>query len=327
MTQGRGKATPDGILSTVGKALVLAALLSLATQFGLLFRLEHANVSLVWLTSGVATAGLLLLGLAFAPVVWLATWGAGLAGGLSGTFAATLALGTTVGAVLSVVLLRRCVPSGYLLDNLRNLLALVTLGALVNGLALALPVMLVGNTGRPWDDLAGAGSWLLWCLSTANGTLLSVPLVLSLTRRHTSQVLQAKWPELLVLLALSAAAAGFVFGSPGVSGGQTQPVAATGGFSVDCMGGGKVRLSRCCQRGDPGQRGGDDFHRVRCPWYARRLDRRRAVPDGFSAGDAVGRPVIVCNPGRKTAGRSHTERLAATDANRSQQFADPFLCS
>ena len=220
MTQGRGKATPDGILSTVGKALVLAALLSLATQFGLLFRLEHANVSLVWLTSGVATAGLLLLGLAFAPVVWLATWGAGLAGGLSGTFAATLALGTTVGAVLSVVLLRRCVPSGYLLDNLRNLLALVTLGALVNGLALALPVMLVGNTGRPWDDLAGAGSWLLWCLSTANGTLLSVPLVLSLTRRHTSQVLQAKWPELLVLLALSAAAAGFVFGSPGVSGGK-----------------------------------------------------------------------------------------------------------
>lgn len=112
-----GNATSDSrrdkYLAYLGYSLVLAVFLALATLFGVLYRSGPAEVSLLWLTSGVATAGLLLLGPRYWPAVLLATFGSAALFGLAPAQAGLLAAGTACGAGLAVTAMRALITKPH----------------------------------------------------------------------------------------------------------------------------------------------------------------------------------------------------------------------
>ena len=103
-----------------------------AAKLGLLAAVAQKVVSSAWPPSGVALATLLLLGVRYWPGIavgaFLLNWTADVP--VAG--AAGIALGNTLEAVCAVWLLRRVADFRPSLERLRDVLALVTLAALVS---------------------------------------------------------------------------------------------------------------------------------------------------------------------------------------------------
>src|SRR5438874_92548 len=103
-----------------------------AAKLGLVAAVAQKVVSSAWPPSGVALAALLLLGLRYWPGIavgaLLLNWTAGIP--VAG--AAGIALGNTLEAVSAVWLLQRVAQFRPSLERLRDVLALVTLAALVS---------------------------------------------------------------------------------------------------------------------------------------------------------------------------------------------------
>src|SRR3989441_699759 len=103
-----------------------------AAKLGLLAAVAQKVVSSAWPPSGVALAALLLLGLRYWPGIavgaFLLNWTASVP--VAG--AAGIALGNTLEAVGAVWLLRRVADFRPSLDRFRDVVALVTLGALAS---------------------------------------------------------------------------------------------------------------------------------------------------------------------------------------------------
>ncbi|MFO1379027.1 MAG: PAS domain S-box protein [Chitinivorax sp.] len=210
----------DRLWGYLGRSLVLAVFLAVATLFGSVFAAGLAGVSLLWLVSGVATAGLLLLGPAYWPTVALAAFFSGMACGMSAQQAWLLALGSAIGALLSVTAMRRLVANVRALESLRDLFYLTSIGALCNSMVLATFATLAAHLAGNPAGLSLHRIWLLWWAAGINGILLVVPLVLSLAKRRTAQHVHANWPELLLLLLVTALTGAAVFGNPGLASGK-----------------------------------------------------------------------------------------------------------
>src|SRR5690242_4333848 len=87
--------------------LAFALVYFASARLGLLMAFGHRNVSPVWLASGVALAGLLLLVPRFWPGVTLGAFLANFTTGLPLLTACGIGAGNTLEAVLGVYLLRR----------------------------------------------------------------------------------------------------------------------------------------------------------------------------------------------------------------------------
>src|SRR3989442_2450418 len=113
--------------------LAVVALASLgAAKLGLLAAVAQKVVSSAWPPSGVALATLLLLGLRYWPGIAVGALLLNWTAGVPAAGAAGIALGNTLEAVCAVSLLRRVAEFRPSLERLPDLVALVTLAALVS---------------------------------------------------------------------------------------------------------------------------------------------------------------------------------------------------
>ncbi|GGY07693.1 MASE1 domain-containing protein [Streptomyces djakartensis] len=179
----------------------VAALYYGSGQLGLLQQLVRGQVTPVWPPSGIALAGLLLLGPRVWPGIALGAFLTNISLGPSVLPVLAIAAGNTLAPVCSYALLRR---AGFHneLDRLRDALALIFLGAftgmLVSSTTGTGTLVLTGvlDTGDFWP------TWSVWWTGDAMGVLTVTPLLLLLRSAHwPGNASPGRWAEGFLLLA------------------------------------------------------------------------------------------------------------------------------
>src|SRR5437660_543720 len=153
-----------------------------AAKLGLLAAVAQEVVSSAWPPSGVALATLLLLGLGYWPGIAVGALLLNWTAGVPVVGAAGIALGNTLEAVSAVWLLRRVTEFRPSLERLRDVLALVTLGALVSTTVSAtIGIASLWASGLVGRDALGH-LWFVWWSGDALGDALVAPLLLTWAR-------------------------------------------------------------------------------------------------------------------------------------------------
>ncbi|AVZ77353.1 hypothetical protein SLUN_10285 [Streptomyces lunaelactis] len=166
--------------------LAVAAVYYGAARLGLLQQLVRGQVTPLWPPTGVALAGLFVFGLRIWPGIALGALLVNASLGPSVLAVLAIAAGNTLAPVCAYLLLRRA-QFREELDRLRDVLALVFLGALAG--------MLISSTaGSGVLVLSGAldasefwPTWSVWWTGDAMGVLVVTPFLLVLHR--------ARWPH------------------------------------------------------------------------------------------------------------------------------------
>ncbi|MFF3321870.1 MASE1 domain-containing protein [Streptomyces sp. NPDC002889] len=182
------------------RILAVAAFYYGAARLGLLQQLVGGQVTPLWPPTGVALAGLLVFGLRIWPGIAL------------GAFLVNVSIGPTALAVLAIVAGNTAAPvCAYLmlrrtdfrdrLDRLRDVLALVFLGALAGMLISAT----VGTGVLVLSGALDAGdfwpTWSVWWTGDAMGVLVVTPFLLALRRfRWPPKARPRRWIEATALL-------------------------------------------------------------------------------------------------------------------------------
>lgn len=179
--------------------LAVAAVYYGAAELGLLQQLVRGQVTPLWPPTGVAVAGLLILGLRIWPGIALGAFLINVS--LGPTLPAVLGItaGNTLAPVCAYLLLRR-VGFHNELDRLRDALALIFLGAL--------GAMLISSTvGSGVLVLAGAlqpddfwPTWSVWWTGDAMGVLVVTPFLLVIRAAHWPRAPLSRWVEAAALL-------------------------------------------------------------------------------------------------------------------------------
>ncbi|HET7232754.1 MAG TPA: MASE1 domain-containing protein [Longimicrobium sp.] len=168
---------------TLSRALLRALLLALAYfvagRVGLSLAFVQANASPVWPPSGVALAGLLLMGMRYWPAVYVAAVAVTLTTGVPLAYALVAGVGNVLDAVIGAWLLGRVWRVRPSLASVRDVLRFVPLAALPGPAASAA----FGVAGLMlWGMLplhrAGATA-LVWWTGNGTGVLVAAPLILA----------------------------------------------------------------------------------------------------------------------------------------------------
>jgi PAS domain S-box-containing protein len=176
---------PLALRYPLGVAL-LAAVYYAAARLGLQYASIGQSVSLIWPPTGIAIAGLTLLGYRYWPGVALGAFLANAATPIPLLAAAGIALGNTLEAVVAAMLLRRVTGPRPQLDDLRHvrhfLLAVVT-GAACSALAGSTTLWLTGVL--PTGLLTAVA---VWWTGDLLGALVVAPVVFAWgTRPHAAE--------------------------------------------------------------------------------------------------------------------------------------------
>ena len=179
--------------------LVFAAVYYGAARIGLLQQLVRDQVTPLWPPTGVALAGLLVLGLRIWPGIALGAFLVNVSLGPSAVSVLAIVAGNTLAPVCAYLLLR-AVGFRTELDRLRAVLALVFLGALAGMLISAT----VGSGVLVLSGALDAGdfwpTWSVWWTGDAMGILVVTPFLLVLHRaRWPSWSGPGRWLEALAL--------------------------------------------------------------------------------------------------------------------------------
>ena len=172
----------------IGKVLVLAAAYYVAARLALLLAIPPGYATAIWPAAGIALGGLLLLGRAAWPGVWLGSFLVNLgttldtsslwAGFVSVALPLGIGAGAALQAVVGAVLVRRYVGIPNPLVRERHVAVLLLLAGPVSCLINAtVGVLSLGVAGR----LAAseyAFSWWTWWVGDTIGAFLVTPLVL-----------------------------------------------------------------------------------------------------------------------------------------------------
>jgi PAS domain S-box-containing protein len=161
------------------RVVLLTATYVLAGRLGFTASAVHPVVSSAWPPSGVALAALLLMGTRFWPGIALGAFIVNLTGGIPPLAAAGIAVGNTLEALVATWLLTSFAGFRLPLERLRDVFALVVLGAIASTLVSATIGVTVltlsgGAAGIPLGTV-----WLAWFLGDAIGILLVTPLILT----------------------------------------------------------------------------------------------------------------------------------------------------
>lgn len=167
--------------------------------------ISHAHITPLWPPTGVALAGLLLLGVRIWPGIALGAASVVASFGPPAPSTLAFSAGNTAAALGAYALLRR-VGFRIELDRLRDGLALVFLGAFAG-------TLISSGVGAGTLLLDGAlpangfwEAWSAWWTGDAMGVLVVTPLLLSLHAARRSGGLEpAAWAEPAALLAATAA--------------------------------------------------------------------------------------------------------------------------
>jgi PAS domain S-box-containing protein len=189
-------------------ALVAGAYFGSA-KVGLELSVAHGVITPVWPPTGIALAGLVILGPRFWPAVALAAFVSNATSDVSVEVAAAISVGNTLEALAAVYLLRRAGfrPS---LERGRDVLSLALLAAFVS-------TTLAATNGVTTLAIAGSSAaspygsaWVLWWLGDAMGDVLVAPLLLVAATR-LPKLDREKALEALVVLALLGGVSSAIF--------------------------------------------------------------------------------------------------------------------
>jgi PAS domain S-box-containing protein len=159
-------------------AVALAGTYVAAAKLGIELSVAQGVITPVWAPTGIALAGLLLFGRNRWPAVAAGALIANATSGASLLDAAGISVGNTLEAVVGATLLLRA-DIRPALDRVRDVFALVVLGALVSPvIAASNGVGVLSLSGEVHD--AGT-SWLLWWIGDGMGALIVTPLLLIAT--------------------------------------------------------------------------------------------------------------------------------------------------
>ncbi|MFD3947149.1 MASE1 domain-containing protein [Streptomyces sp. NPDC058579] len=181
------------------RILAVAAVYYASARVGLLQQLVRDQVTPLWPPTGVALAALFMLGLRVWPGIALGAFLANVSLGPSLLSVLVITLGNTLAPVCAFLMLRR-VGFRTQLDRLRDVLALIFLGALAG--------MLISSTiGSGVLVLSGAldaedfwPTWSVWWTGDAMGILVVTPFLFVLRRaRWPSRAGPGRWIEAVAL--------------------------------------------------------------------------------------------------------------------------------
>ncbi|MFG2294549.1 MASE1 domain-containing protein [Streptomyces sp. NPDC048603] len=194
-----GSAGTGRLGSTALRILAVAAVYYGAAQVGLLLQLVRDQVTPLWPPTGVALAGLLVLGLRVWPGIALGAFLVNVFLGPSLIAVLAITAGNTLAPVCACLMLRR---AGFRneLDRLRDVLALVFLGALLG-------MLISSSIGSGVLVLSGAldasefwPTWSVWWTGDAMGILVVTPFLLVLRKaRWPSRAGPGRWFEAVAL--------------------------------------------------------------------------------------------------------------------------------
>ncbi len=196
-----------GVLVLAGVAAAYVG----AAKIGLELSVAQGIVTPVWAPTGIALAAAVLLGPRRAwPAVAAGAFIANATTGASIPLAAAVAAGNTLEAVAGALLLRRAAfrPA---LDRVRDVLALVVLGAIVSTTISAtngVTALLIANH-ISIDDYGS--KWVLWWTGDGMGDLVVAPLILVWATTPPRGLSRWRQIEAVTLLAALAAVASAVF--------------------------------------------------------------------------------------------------------------------
>ncbi|MEU0370168.1 MASE1 domain-containing protein [Streptomyces sp. NPDC006283] len=182
------------------RILVFAAVYYGAARIGLLQQLVRGQVTPLWPPTGVALAGLLVLGLRIWPGIALGAFLVNVSLGPSVVSVLAIAAGNTVAPVCAYLMLRG-VGFRTELNRLRDVLSLVFLGALAGMLLSATVgsgVLVLSGALAPGDFWP---TWSVWWTGDAMGILVVTPFLLVLRRARwpSRSVPGRRWLEALLL--------------------------------------------------------------------------------------------------------------------------------
>ncbi|MGW3623728.1 MASE1 domain-containing protein [Streptomyces sp. NPDC000880] len=179
--------------------LAVAAVYYGAAKWGLLQQLVRGQVTPLWPPTGVAVAGLLILGLRIWPGIALGAFLVNVSIGPSLPAVLCITAGNTLAPVCAYLLLRR-VRFRNELDRLRDVLALIFLGALG-------AMLISSSVGSGVLVLAGAlqpsdfwPTWSVWWTGDAMGVLVVAPFLLVIRKAHWPRAPLRRWAEAAALL-------------------------------------------------------------------------------------------------------------------------------
>jgi PAS domain S-box-containing protein len=161
-----------------GQIVVLAALYYGLARLALAVAIPPGYATPIWPSSGIALAGLLVLGRRVWPGVWIGSFLANLQVDAAFFAAATIATGSALQGIITAALLRRHIGVPYRFMQVQQvvkLVALTALGAAIAPTIALLPLSLGGSaSGRElfWN-------WWTWWQGDISGILIVMPLVLS----------------------------------------------------------------------------------------------------------------------------------------------------
>ncbi|MEU1376946.1 MASE1 domain-containing protein [Streptomyces triculaminicus] len=177
----------------------VAALYYGSGKLGLLQQIVRGQVTPLWPPTGIALAGLLLLGPRVWPGIALGAFLINVSPGPSVPAAMAITMGNTVALLASYALLRR---AGFRtrMNRLRDTLALVFLGAFTGMLISAT----VGSSTLFLAQALPAGrfwpTWWIWWTGDAMGVLVVAPVLLVLSSaRRPKDTPASRWGEALLL--------------------------------------------------------------------------------------------------------------------------------
>ncbi|MFB6557321.1 MULTISPECIES: MASE1 domain-containing protein [unclassified Streptomyces] len=172
--------------STALRILAVAAVYYAAARIGLLQQLVRDQVTPLWPPTGVALAALLMMGLRVWPGIALGAFLANVFLGPSLLSVLVITAGNTLAPVCACLMLRRARFRNEL-DRLRDVLALVFLGALA-GMSIS---STIGTGVLVLSGALDAGdfwpTWSVWWAGDAMGILVVTPFLLVLRK--------ARWPS------------------------------------------------------------------------------------------------------------------------------------
>src|SRR5216117_2454428 len=182
-----------------GKIAAIAAAYFGAAKLGLLAAVAQKVVSSAWPPSGVALAALLLFGLRYWPGIAMGAFLLNWTASVPVAGAAGIALGNTLEAVGAVWLLRRVADFRPSLERLRDVLALVTLAALVSTTVSATIGIASLWASGVVPPAALKHLWFVWWSGDALGDVLVAPLLLTWARATRPA---GRWSEAAALVVL-----------------------------------------------------------------------------------------------------------------------------
>ncbi len=196
-------------VGVIAGCALLAAIYAAAGIAGLQFPFFHSAVTTVWPPSGIALAALLLFGLRLAPGIALGAFAVNLwnSGSLIGALG--VGVGNTLAAAAGAWVLTHLFSFDIRMARLRDILALLLLGATASPLVAATlgPLMLLA--GGVLEPAEYAGVWFYWWLGDSLGVMLFTPLILAWYSRPTG--IARRDAQAIALIIAQAVAALLIF--------------------------------------------------------------------------------------------------------------------